>query len=105
MARTFTVTPLAAAVRLARSELVTTNEAEEVIRTIRSRRTGESHPGGGNHYWTKISRLGPAYIRLVFAALDSQAVTYPTASALLGNEKVNHFETLRDHLDRRVTAE
>ena len=35
------------------------------------------------------------------SALDSQAVTYPTASSLLGNVKVNNFDKLRSYLTRR----
>jgi Zn-dependent peptidase ImmA (M78 family)/transcriptional regulator with XRE-family HTH domain len=105
LARSFTVTPLAAAVRVARAGLVPRDEGEAVIAGIRTRREGEPPArGGGDYYWNQISRFGPAFIRLVFSALDTQAVTYPTASALLGNVKVNNFDTLRDYLDRRVQA-
>jgi hypothetical protein len=104
VAREFTVTPLAAAVRIARAGLIPKPEVDSVIGFIRSRGDDEEDDDrrrGGNYYRREIGRLGPAYIRLVFSALDNQAVTYPTASALLGNVKVNNFGKLRDYLDRR----
>lgn len=104
VARTFMVTPLAAAVRLRRAELVSSSAGNSLIEQIRER--GEAaepaKPGGGNYYRTEIARFGPTFIRLVFSALERQAVTYPTASGLLGNVKVNNFDKLRDHLDSRT---
>jgi hypothetical protein len=38
----------------------------------------------------------------VFAAVDTQAVTYPAASTLLGGLKVSNFDNLRSYLNRRV---
>jgi len=38
----------------------------------------------------------------VLSALDSQIVTYPTASTMLDNVKVNNFETLRDYVSHRA---
>lgn len=105
VARVFSVTPLAAAVRLRRAELMPAREAEAVIAALRERGEGRATPGGGSYYRNTIARLGPAFIRLVFSALDNQALTYPTASTLLGNVKVNNFGTLREHLDRRTEAE
>jgi hypothetical protein len=43
-------------------------------------------------------------VRLVFSALDSQALTYPAAAGLLG-VKVNHFDTLREYVQRRAELE
>ena len=57
--------------------------------------------GGGDYYYRTISRLGPGYIRLVFEALDNQVVTYPTASTLLDNVRVNNFDQLREYVGRR----
>lgn len=102
VAQRFSVTPLAAAVRVRRAELVSAREAEEVIAQIRERGEPQATGGGGNYYRNTIGRLGPGFVRLVFSALDNQALTYPTASTLLGNVKVNNFDTLRDHLSRRI---
>jgi len=44
--------------------------------------------------------MGPSFIRLVFNALENQAVTYPSASSLLG-VKVNNFQKLRTYLAKR----
>lgn len=105
LAAVFGVTPLAAAVRVARSGLVAREEADGVVAEIRGRSRSSEEPrsGGGNYYWNEISRLGPGFIRLVFTAVDGQALTYPNASTLLG-VKVNNFEKLRDYLERRRTA-
>jgi Zn-dependent peptidase ImmA (M78 family) len=106
LALRYGVTPLAAAVRVARLRLAPQPEAGEVIEHIRERgraREAAGGGGGGNYYWTTIGRLSPAYIQLVFAALDTQAVTYPAASGLLDGVKVNNFAKLREHLDQRLT--
>lgn len=106
VARTFTVTPLAAAVRIARAGLAPDLGINAAIENIRAR--GLSTPrrsGGGDYYINQIAGLGPGYIRLVFDALDNQAVTYPTASALLGGVKVNNFAKLREQLQRRAELE
>ena len=103
VARTFSVTPLAAAVRLRTTGTVPELEGDEVINEIRSR--GQEvvrAPGGGDYYLNQIAGLGPRFIQLVFSALDGQAVTYPVASTLLAGVKVNHFERLRDQLGRRA---
>jgi len=105
VARTFSVTPLAAAIRVRRSGALPEDEVEAVVEKLRSSSRSEAdRPGGGNYYRNVIGHLGPAFIRLVFAALDGQAVTYPTASSLLGNVKVNNFDTLREHLARRTDS-
>jgi Zn-dependent peptidase ImmA (M78 family) len=101
VARRFGVTPLAAAVRIRRAGLAPRGEAEGAIAAIRARSKPEERRGAGQYYYNTISKLGPSFIRLVLSALDSQTVTYPTASTLLGNVKVNHFETLRDYVARR----
>jgi Zn-dependent peptidase ImmA (M78 family)/transcriptional regulator with XRE-family HTH domain len=104
VAKTFSVTPLAAAVRLRTTRSVPERDGDEVINEIRSRgREAVRAPGGGGDYYLKqIAGLGPRFIQLVFSALDSQAVTYPVASTLLAGVKVNHFERLRDQLGRRA---
>ena len=102
VARVFSVTPLAAAVRLRATGSVPQQEGDDLINEIRLRgRETVRAPGGGDYYLNQIAGLGPRFIRLVFSALDSQAVTYPVASALLAGVKVNHFERLRDQLGRR----
>lgn len=102
VARTFSVTPLAAAVRVHASGLVAARDGDDVINEIRSR-AWEPVPArsGGDYYRNQIAGLGPRFIQLVFSALDGQAVTYPVASTLLAGVKVNHFERLRDQLAHR----
>jgi Zn-dependent peptidase ImmA (M78 family) len=99
------VTPHAAAVRTARLRLVPSDEIDAVIEEIqeRSRRPDEEAPegGGGNYYLTTVTRLGPSFIQLVFTALDSQALSYPAASGLLG-VKVNNFSELRERAQGRA---
>lgn len=96
------VTPLAVAVRLQRTALLPRREAGEVIGAIKGRRIDTRSVGGGGDYYRRtIARFGPTFIRLVLSALDSQAVTYPTASTLLDNVRVNNFERLRDTVARR----
>lgn len=98
---TYGVTPLAAAVRASRLRLVAEPEVAEVIEEIRRRGEGaQRQAGGGDYYRTKITRLGPAYVELVFAALDSQALSHSVASGLL-REKVNHLPALRERLASR----
>jgi len=102
VALVYGVTPHAAGVRASRLGLAPEDEIRNVIARIRLRgagaaRTGE---GGGDHYRTKIARLGPAFVELVFAALDTQALSHAVASGLL-REKVNHLPTLRERLAAR----
>jgi Zn-dependent peptidase ImmA (M78 family)/transcriptional regulator with XRE-family HTH domain len=103
VARTFSVTPLAAAVRIRANGLVGELEGDAVINEIRVRVwEGEQTRSGGNYYLNQIASLGPRFIQLVFSALDGQAVTYSVASTLLAGVKVNHFEQLRDQLAHRT---
>jgi hypothetical protein len=46
----------------------------------------------------QIARFGPGYLRLVFSAIDTQAITLPAASTLLDGVKVKYFDALRDRL-------
>lgn len=96
----FGVTPRAAAVTAVRRQLLSQDEANVAIARIDERGGQGQASGGGNYYWTQLGRLGPSFTRLVFSALDSQALTYPAASGLLG-VKVNNFSTLREYVDRR----
>jgi Zn-dependent peptidase ImmA (M78 family) len=103
VAVTFGVTPLAAAVRARRYGLIDQGRADALIDAIRRRhqdRAEDTQRRGGNYYYNEIGHLGPAFIRLVLTAADTQAVTYPAASGLLGI-KVNNFDKLREHLERR----
>ena len=103
LALAFGVTPYAAAVRVAKAGLWDQAVVDQVIGEIRSREPRE-RGGGGDYYRTQIGRLSPAFIRLVFTALDGQTLTYPAASSLLGGVKVSNFEKLRGYLDRRTDA-
>jgi Zn-dependent peptidase ImmA (M78 family) len=100
LALRFGVTPYAAAVRVSKAGLWDQPVIDEVIQAIRDR-PARDRGGGGDYYWTQIGRLGPSFIRLVFTALDGQAVTYPAAASLLGGVKVSNFDKLRDYLGRR----
>jgi hypothetical protein len=107
VALAYGVTPYAAAVRTARLQLVARDDIDAVIEAIqeRHRRQDEEAPegGGGNYYLTTVTRLGPAFIQLVFSALDSQVVSYPGAAGLLG-VKVNNFDRLRERAKTRGGA-
>lgn len=100
IALAFGVTPYAAAVRSARAGVLPQAQVDAALRRIRSR--GDRRKGGGgNYYRTQLGRSGPAFVRLVFTALESQALTYPAASGLL-DVKANHFGRLRTYLDQRA---
>lgn len=96
------ITPMAAAVRVARLRLASQDDVDQAIEEIRHRPYRQKGDGG-NYYRTMIGRLSPSFIDLVFTALDSQAISYPAASGLLG-VKVNNFETLRTYLDERTRS-
>lgn len=104
LALQYGVTPKAAAVRVARLRLASQAEADEVLEQIAER---AAHAGersqGGNYYFNTIGRLGPAFIDLVFSALDTQAISYPAAAGLLG-VKVNNFAELRERAAQRSSA-
>ena len=98
------VTPKAAAVRVARLRLAPQASLDEVLEAIEERaaRAGDRSTGR-NYYLNIISRLGPAFIALVFSALDTQAISYPAAAGLLG-VKVNNFAKLRQRTSERAHA-
>lgn len=91
----FGVTPDASAVRVATLGLASQAEVSAVREQIKDRRRGAEGPRGGDYYRNVAARLGRLYPRLVFSALDTQAITYAEASALLG-VKVNNFAGLRE---------
>lgn len=104
IARAFRVTPRAAAVRASHVGVLPGKEAGVLIGHMQSRwqeREEEEQQTGGNYHFNQINKFGPGYLRLVFAALDNQAVTLPTASALLEGVKVKRFERLRNELEGR----
>lgn len=103
LAGIFSVTPAAATVRSIRVGLLTQAEGNQVLEEIRRRHHPRGDGGGGNYYTTQIGRVGPSFIRLVFSALENQALTYPMAAGLL-DVKVNNFQKLRTFLDRREGA-
>ncbi|HVS86044.1 MAG TPA: ImmA/IrrE family metallo-endopeptidase [Gaiellaceae bacterium] len=100
LALQYSLTPLASAVRVARLGLAPQAEVDETIRRIR-RRPQRLPSEGGNYYRTMLGRNSPAFVQLVFAALDSQAITYPLASGLL-RVKVNNFAKFRDYAAQRM---
>lgn len=100
LALAFGVTPLAAAVRVARTGLLSQTAADVVIDMIRAR-PARVRSSGGNFYRNKITWLGPRFVRLVLEAADSQAVTLSGAAGLL-EAKVNQFQRLRETLDQRA---
>jgi Zn-dependent peptidase ImmA (M78 family) len=104
LARTFHVTPLAAAVRITQVGLVSEGDGGAAIGWIRTRYkpSGEDEGSrGGDYYKNQVARFGPGYLGLVFSALDSQAITLPTATALLDGVKVKNLERLREELGTR----
>lgn len=101
LALDYGVTPYAAAVRASRLRLAPEPELDAVIDEIRRRGEGAVRTSaGGDYYRTKITRLGPAFVELVFAALDTQALSHAVASGLL-RAKVNHLPALRERLASR----
>ena len=100
VAHEFGVTPLAAAVRLARTELMPQWKADSVIETITGR-PPRQRSSGGDYYRNKVTWLGPSFVRLVLDAVDGQVVTLSSAAGLLG-AKVNHFQRLRETVDSRA---
>ncbi len=103
VALAFGVTPMAATVTARRRGLLSADDTNAVIDRIKARGSA-AVTSGGNYYWTQLGRLGSSFVRLVFSALDSQALTYPAAAGLLG-VKVNHFDTLREYVQRRAELE
>ena len=101
LALEFGVTPYAAAVRVAKTRLWNQRESDDAINEIRRRQPRE-RGGGGDYYRTQLGRLSPSFARLVFTALDSQAVTSPAASSLLDGVKISNFAKLREYLNRRA---
>lgn len=97
----FGVTPYAAAVRVAKARLGDQRVIDALIEEIRTRQP-RGRGGGGDYYRTQLGRLSPSFARLVFTALDSQAVTSPAASSLLDGVKVSNFAKLREYLNRRA---
>lgn len=101
LALTYGVTPDAAAVRVGTLQLLPADEVQALRRLI-ERRSNARQPqrGRGDYYATTLGRLGPRFTSLVFAALDSQLVSYSDAASLLG-VKVNHFSRLREQVGER----
>jgi Zn-dependent peptidase ImmA (M78 family) len=101
LALTFGVTPLAAAVRVARAGIWSQGQIDGVIDEIH-RRPPRGGGKGGDYYRNEIAKMGPSFVRLVFTALEGQVVTYPVASTLLDGVKVSNFDTLREYVERRA---
>jgi Zn-dependent peptidase ImmA (M78 family)/transcriptional regulator with XRE-family HTH domain len=101
----FGITPLAAAVRLSRTELLDRRIVGDVIDRIRSRPPrARGTGGGGDYYRTMTTRLGPGFIRLVLGAAEVNALPLSNAAGLLG-VKVNNFGRLRQTIESRTVFE
>lgn len=103
VALSFGVTPAAATTRARKLELASNPALDAITKEIRSRGAGRGG-GGGNHYGNVLARLGRGFTRLVFEALDADAITMAGAAALLGT-KVDGFGKLRDRLGDPLGAE
>ncbi len=104
LALRYGVTPKAAAIRVARLRLASQATVDEVLDHIAERAADAGERSqGGNYYFNTIGRLGPAFIDLVFSALDTQVISYPAAAGLLG-VKVNNFAELRERASQRSSA-
>lgn len=105
VARAFRVTPRAAVVGATRLGLLPHKEAGALIGHMEAhwheREEDEEQQTGGNYYFNQVNKFGPGYLRLVFTALDNQAVTLPAASSLLDGVKIKYFERLRHELEAR----
>jgi len=100
------VTPFAAAVRIKQLRLVDPDSVEALIVDLRVEHDNWTPGGsGGDYYLNEISRLGPSYIRTVFSALESEALSYNAASDLLDGVKIKNFSKLRSYLDDREASE
>ena len=103
VAVSFGVTPAATTTRARKLELASKSALDDVTKEIRSRGTGRDG-GGGNHYGNVVARLGRGFTRLVFEALDADAITMAGAATLLGT-KVDGFAKVRDRLGDPLGAE
>jgi Zn-dependent peptidase ImmA (M78 family) len=102
VARRFGVSLAAAAVRAGRLGSLSSSDVSQIVGLSRRYREQEDESSrGGDFYKNQVAKFGPAYLRLVFSALDSEAVTLPAATNLLDGVKVKRFERLRDELSRR----
>jgi Zn-dependent peptidase ImmA (M78 family) len=102
LARAFSVTPYAAAVRIRRTNVMTGDRADHLIATVRSRQHPPARKGGGGHgARNKLTWLGPAFVRLVLSATDAQALPLSNAAGLL-ESKVDTFPGLRQLLEERA---
>ena len=105
LALRYGVTRKAAIVRLDALNLLPPDDIERLFEAISS--TSSSSEGsstGGDYYRNVVSRLGPGYIDLVFAAFDGQALSSIEASGLLG-VKINHLPNLRKEMVRRLDVQ
>ncbi len=101
VALNYGITPYAAAVRASRLQVAPERLLDDVIDRIRGRGAhGRQGGQGGNYYRNQIARLGPAFVELVFVALDTGTLSHGVAAGLL-REKVNHLPTLREYLVAR----
>jgi Zn-dependent peptidase ImmA (M78 family) len=105
VSRLFGTTMLATAIRAKSLDVLSSQEGEAAVGTLRCRRYIPRSGGGADYYRTAVSRLGPSFIDIVFTGLDSEVVTYTEAVSLLGNVKVENFERLRDQAHGRAGSE
>ena len=74
---------------------------EEYRRRARRWEGQRRDEGGGNHYWTKITHLGTAYINLAFSRYHQNRITEVGLADYL-DTKVKHLSKLEDYFGRKV---
>lgn len=101
-ALSFGVTPAAAAIRIEHLQLESVSTVESLRRAI----SGRGHPArsrGGNYYLNVITWYGPAFIDLVFSAVDAGRLSTLQAARTLGGVKIPNQEKLRAELAERAS--
>lgn len=98
----FGVTPAAAAVRIENLRLEEPAQVAQVRAEIEERGTPRRSPGG-NYYRNVIAWYGPAFIDLVFSAVDAGRISTVQAARALGGVKIPKHELLRAALAERAT--
>lgn len=97
VARSYGITPDAAAVRMGWLQLASWDDVGEVRAAIRERAGGGGRATGGNFYRNVIARMGPRFVGRVLDAVSESAISELAASRVLG-VRVERFETLRREL-------
>jgi Zn-dependent peptidase ImmA (M78 family) len=102
LARSYSVTSDAAAVRVGWLALATWADVNEARAAIRDRGRPKA-PGGGNYYRNVITRFGAGVVARALSAVDEGAVSDLAAARLLG-VRVAAFNGLREELTGASTG-